>query len=238
MSSTSLSAAQPLIRFDKVTRSYGQSEATSVALYPTDLKINRGEFVAIVGPSGSGKSTIMHILGFMDRPSSGKYFFDGVDTSKVTNNQLAEFRSESIGFVFQAFNLLPHLTVLQNVQLPFLYNQRNSVDTFTTAKKVLEQVGLVDKLDKHPNELSGGQMQRVAIARALITQPALLLADEPTGNLDSKTGQEVIQLFKDLHRQGKTIVLITHDEKIAHAAARCITIQDGKLKQQCHSGQI
>jgi putative ABC transport system ATP-binding protein len=180
----------------------------------------------------------MHILGFMDRPSSGKYFFDGVDTSKVTNNQLAEFRSESIGFVFQAFNLLPHLTVLQNVQLPFLYNQRNSVDTFTTAKKVLEQVGLVDKLDKHPNELSGGQMQRVAIARALITQPALLLADEPTGNLDSKTGQEVIQLFKDLHRQGKTIVLITHDEKIAHAAARCITIQDGKLKQQCHSGQI
>ena len=231
MSSTPLSAAQPLIQFSKVTRTYGQSEATSVALYPTDLKINRSEFVAIVGPSGSGKSTIMHILGFMDRPTSGKYFFDGVDTSTVTNNQLAEFRSESIGFVFQAFNLLPHLTVLQNVELPFLYNQRNSVDTFTAAKKVLEQVGLADKLDKHPNELSGGQMQRVAIARALITQPALLLADEPTGNLDSKTGQEVIQLFKDLHTQGKTIVLITHDEKIAHAAARCITIQDGKLKQ-------
>lgn len=199
------------------------------ALYDIDLKVKKGEFVAIVGPSGSGKSTLMNVLGLLDHPTSGKYFLDGHDVSKLKENTRAEIRNKKIGFVFQSFNLLKRTSSLANTELPLIYSAVNAEQREELARKALELVGLSDKLNSKPNQLSGGQQQRVAIARALVTNPEIILADEPTGNLDSKTGEEVMDIFKKLNHTGKTIILITHSSDIAKDAERIVTIKDGRV---------
>lgn len=199
------------------------------ALYDIDLSIREGDFLAIVGPSGSGKSTLMNILGLLDRPTSGKYFLDGQDVSRLKENKLAQIRNKKIGFVFQSFNLLRRTSSLDNVSLPLVYAKVKHDERHEMAKKALNAVGLGDKLDSRPSQLSGGQQQRVAIARALVTNPEIILADEPTGNLDSKTGDEVMRIFKDLNKEGRTIILITHSNEIAKIAKRIVTIKDGRV---------
>jgi len=199
------------------------------ALQGINLSIRKNEFVAIVGPSGSGKSTLMNMLGCLDAPTSGTYILDNVDVSSLTDDEMAEIRSEKIGFIFQSFNLIQKLTALENVELPLIYSGVRSSERLKRAKLALEKVGLGDRLHHKPNELSGGQQQRVAIARALINNPPIIFADEPTGNLDTKSGEEIINLLKELHKSGNTIVLITHDNDIANQANRIIRIHDGKI---------
>jgi putative ABC transport system ATP-binding protein len=199
------------------------------ALVGVDIEINSGEFVAIMGPSGSGKSTLMHILGCLDTPTHGKYFIDGTEVSSMPKNRLAEIRNIKIGFVFQTFNLLPHLNVLKNVELPLIYSGIRKKDRIAKAKAILTEVGLADRLDHKPSELSGGQRQRVAIARAVISRPSIILADEPTGNLDSQSGGDVLAIFRELHERKNTIILVTHDENIAKVAQRVIYLKDGKV---------
>lgn len=199
------------------------------ALNGVSLTINEGEFVSITGPSGSGKSTLMHIIGCLDIPTSGNVMLDKHEVSKLTEKELAKIRNKKIGFVFQTFNLLARTSALDNVSLPLIYNGTAEENVPEKAKEALEKVGLGDRLEHHPNQLSGGQQQRVAIARALITDPAIILADEPTGNLDSKSGIEVMEIFKKLHKNGKTIVLVTHDQNIASQAQRTISIKDGQI---------
>ncbi|MCU1230161.1 MAG: putative transporter ATP-binding protein [Acidobacteria bacterium] len=218
-----------LIQLDEVTKTYDSGENEVQALRGVDVAINRGEFVSVIGPSGSGKSTLMHILGCLDTPSSGKYWLDGEDVAEMSSKQLARIRNQKIGFVFQTFNLLPRATILKNVELPLLYAGISTSDRREQAMEALKRVGL-DKRSKHrPNELSGGQRQRVAIARALVNNPSLILADEPTGNLDSKTGSDIIRIFEDLAAADETIVLVTHDPSIAARTQRRITIVDGKI---------
>lgn len=205
----------------------GSSE--TVALDNISFDVAKGEFVAIMGPSGSGKSTLMHMIGALDTPTSGTYILDGADVGKLTDDQLAEIRNKKIGFVFQAFNLLPRTTSLKNVMLPLIYAGMSKEQREKTAKKYLEMVGLGNRLNHTTSQLSGGQMQRVAIARALAMNPAILLADEPTGNLASVQGDEILEIFKKLNREGHTIVMITHEPDIASHAKRVITIRDGKI---------
>ncbi len=199
------------------------------ALRGINLNISTNEFVSIMGPSGSGKSTLMNILGCLDTPSSGKYLFDSIDIASRTDDELSEIRSHKIGFIFQTFNLLPKLNALQNVELPLVYAGVEKHLRRDMAAKALERLGLEDRMHHKPNEMSGGQRQRVAIARALVTNPGIILADEPTGNLDSKTGFEIMNIFKELHREGNTIILITHEPEIAEQAERSIIIRDGLI---------
>ncbi len=221
-----MNQAGNMIEIEQVTKVYQMGETEVRALNGVSLAINDGEWVAITGPSGSGKSTLMAILGCLDSPTSGAYRLDGQDVAKMRDDQLAAVRNQKIGFVFQQFNLLARTSALENVELPLLYSSRNH--RRDRAKAALEAVGLKDRLGHRPNELSGGQQQRVAIARALVSEPSILLADEPTGNLDSKTGKEIMELFGDLHRtRGITVIFVTHDPSIAANAQRVIRINDG-----------
>jgi putative ABC transport system ATP-binding protein len=218
-----------VITTQDLRKSYIVGEATIHALDGVSFTIQRGEMTAILGSSGSGKSTLMHLLGCLDRPDSGEYFLDGEPVSKRTDNELAKIRNQKIGFVFQTFNLLPRSTALENVELPILYSGKR--EARDRAREVLTEVGLGDRIHHQPNQLSGGQRQRVAIARALISNPSLLLADEPTGNLDSKTSEEIIELFKALHATGRTIIIVTHEPDIAAHCERKIILKDGKIFQ-------
>jgi len=213
-----------------VTKVYPMGEAQVQALRGVSLEIKAGEFIAVLGPSGSGKSTIMHILGCLDTPTSGTYHLDGVAIQGLNPNDLAEIRNRRIGFVFQSFHLLPRATACENVELPMVFAGVNSAGRKACAKSVLEQVGLKERIKHLPNELSGGERQRVAIARALINKPSIILADEPTGNLDSRSGAEILALFENLHAEGRTVILVTHDEAIAKKAHRVIRIFDGKIE--------
>jgi putative ABC transport system ATP-binding protein len=219
---------------------YGEGEGQVVALDGVSIKICRGEFVAIIGPSGSGKSTLMNILACLDRPTEGKYILAGEDVSGYSRKELAQIRSRELGFVFQSFNLLPRATALENVILPTIYRRENRInqkERVEAAMSALENVGLRDRMDHLPSELSGGQQQRVAIARALINNPLLILADEPTGNLDSRSSKEIIQLLIDLHYQGHTVVVVTHDMGVAHHTERMLMLQDGKLSSDQKNGE-
>ena len=218
-----------MIEFKDVYKVYQMGDNIINAADGISLKINKGEFVAIVGQSGSGKSTCMNIIGCLDVPTKGQYLLDGRDVGSMSRNELAEIRNELLGFIFQQYNLLPKLTLLENVELPLAYAGVSKGERRERAKKSLERVGLGDKLKHKPNQLSGGQQQRVSIARALVGNPAVILADEPTGALDSRTGREVLGLLQTLHKEGNTVVLITHDNTIAVQADRIIRLEDGKV---------
>jgi putative ABC transport system ATP-binding protein len=223
--------ADEVVRLDKVRRDYLVGDQITTALGGIDLVIERGEFVAIVGPSGSGKSTMMNLIGCLDRPSAGSVKIAGDSTNELNDNQLTSLRSKAIGFVFQQFQLLPNTTAIENVMAPLLYQGKSTKEAKKSATQMLTQLGLGDRLNFDRNRLSGGQQQRVAIARALVTSPDIVLADEPTGALDSKTGAAVIELLKDLHRDGRTIVLITHDLEIAASAPRRVFLRDGLIER-------
>jgi putative ABC transport system ATP-binding protein len=216
-----------MISMRKIRKSYAMGVQTVEALRGVDLEIGANEYVAVVGPSGSGKSTLMNILGCLDTPTSGDYFLSGEAVGTLDRNQLAEIRNKRIGFVFQNFNLLPYASALENVELPLLFGGVGTRQRRERAEAMLRRVGLEERMDHKPTELSGGQMQRVAIARALVNDPAIILADEPTGNLDSASGQAIVGLFRELHAAGQTIVLITHDSNVAKLASRVVRIQDG-----------
>jgi len=218
-----------LIEMHELTRVYQLGPQDIYALRGIDLIVEQGEYVAIMGPSGSGKSTLMNIIGCLDRPTAGKYFLDGTPVEAMNDDELAAVRNKKIGFVFQTFNLLSRTTALQNVELPLVYAKMPRVERQRQAEEALNAVGLGDRMSHQPNELSGGQRQRVAIARALVNKPSLLLADEPTGNLDSQTGREILDLFRDLHRRGNSIILVTHEDDVAREAKRIIHIRDGKI---------
>ena len=219
-----------VMRTQGITKVYAMGKTEVHALQGIDLVVNRGEMIAIVGASGSGKSTLMNIIGCLDYPTSGTYFLDGVHVEGLSRNKLADIRNRKIGFVFQGFNLLARTTALENVELPLLYDRsRRKISARKAAKEALERVGLGDRMDHEPSELSGGQQQRVAIARALVTNPSILLADEPTGNLDTKTSVEVLSLFQELHDQGMTVLLITHESDVADCTERIIELRDGKI---------
>lgn len=222
--------SDPLIHIEHIARTYEMGGETVHALRDVSLDIHPNEYVALMGPSGSGKSTLMNILGCLDTPSSGVYTFKGLDVNEMTDDDLAEIRNKEIGFVFQTFNLLPRATALKNIELPLIYSGVSSEDRKERAIKALEDVGLGDRMLHRPNELSGGQRQRVAVARALVTKPSIILADEPTGNLDTKTGIEIMKLFQDLWSKGNTVILVTHEEDIARHARRIIRIRDGKVE--------
>ena len=218
-----------LIEFDNVCKYYQMGDTTVKAADHISMKINKGEFVAIVGQSGSGKSTCMNIIGCLDVPTHGTYRLNGRDVGKMNRNELAAIRNEMLGFIFQQYNLLPKLNRMENVEVPLVYAGISRADRHVRAREVLEQVGLGDKLKNRPNQLSGGQQQRVSIARALVRNPPVILADEPTGALDSHTGREVLGLLQQLHKQGHTVVLITHDNSIAVQADRIIRLEDGRV---------
>ncbi|GAW31089.1 ABC transporter ATP-binding protein [Carboxydocella sp. JDF658] len=218
-----------MIRLEELSKHYQMGKVVVKALNNVSLTIAAGEMVGIVGPSGSGKSTLMNILGCLDVPTSGKYYLDGKEVSELDEDELAEIRNRKIGFVFQNFNLLPSLTALENVELPLIYRGIGGAERRIRALEALEKVGLSDRIDHKPVELSGGQQQRVAIARALAGDPPVILADEPTGNLDSRSGREVMEILAQLHQQGKTIIIITHDQNIAARLPRVVRIQDGML---------
>jgi putative ABC transport system ATP-binding protein len=218
-----------VIKTEDLAKVYEMGAEQVHALRGLDVEIRKGEYVAIMGPSGSGKSTLMNLIGCLDSPSSGKYWLAGRLVSDLDDDELAYIRNKEIGFVFQTFNLLPRATALHNVELPLIYNGTPAEERLERAKKALERVDLVDRMNHKPNELSGGQRQRVAIARALVNSPSIVLADEPTGNLDSKTGDEIMALFENLYLQGNTIILVTHENDIAQHAHRIIHIRDGKI---------
>jgi putative ABC transport system ATP-binding protein len=218
-----------LINLESVSRTYQIGAVEVPALVDASLRIREGEFVAIVGPSGSGKTTMMNILGCLDRPTSGRYLFDRVPVGDLNDDQLAVLRSRSIGFVFQNYSLLPRTTALDNVAAPLLYQGIGRGERLTRARAALERVGLADRLDHEPSELSGGQQQRVAVARALVTEPRMILADEPTGNLDSRSGADVMALLDEIHNAGGTVVLITHESTVARAAQRTVELMDGRI---------
>ena len=220
----------PLIRMEGVVKTYDAGELAVQALRGIDLRIEPGQMVAIIGPSGSGKSTLMHILGCLDAPSEGRYLLEGNDVSALSGFQLAGIRNQRIGFVFQTFNLLAKATLQRNVELPLLYAGLSSAERKERAHRALERVGLADRAKHRPAELSGGQRQRAAIARAIVNQPSLILADEPTGNLDTKTGLEILDIFDAMHAKGETIVIVTHDPRIAERCERVVSIVDGRIQ--------
>jgi len=225
----------PVIEVINVKKSYTLGDMEVPILRDINLEVREGEFLAIMGPSGSGKSTLMNLIGFLDRPTEGRIMVKGLDINKLSDKELARLRGLEIGFVFQTFNLIPRLTALENVELPTYANVRNGVDAHQRAKELLKLVGLGDRMHHKPGELSGGQSQRVAIARALINDPAILLADEPTGNLDSKTGSEILNMFTKLNEDGRTIVMITHDPEIARYADRVVLVKDGIIQNNPNS---
>jgi len=218
-----------LIEMHELTRVYQLGPQEIYALRGVDLVVEQSEYVAIMGPSGSGKSTLMNIIGCLDRPSAGKYILDGTPVESMNDDELAAVRNKKIGFVFQTFNLLARTNALQNVELPLVYARIPRVERREQAEEALSAVGLKDRMNHQPNELSGGQRQRVAIARALVNKPSLLLADEPTGNLDSQTGREILDLFRDLHSRGNSIIMVTHEDDLAREAKRVIHIRDGRI---------
>ncbi|EEO02261.1 TPA: ABC transporter ATP-binding protein [Vibrio cholerae] len=224
----SLSPA-PLVELQQICKHYTSGQNVVKALDGVDLTIRHGEFLAILGPSGSGKSTLMNVLGCLDKPTAGRYQLDGHPVDSLSTRQLAAIRNQKIGFVFQSFNLLEYASALDNVALPLVYTGVKAKDRRRRATELLTRVGLADRLDHKPNQLSGGQKQRVAIARALINQPQILLADEPTGALDSKSGAEIEALFNELHREGRTIIVVTHDNELAKRTKRIVTIRDGQV---------
>ncbi len=222
----------PVVKFKNVSRLYGdpnQEETVVKALDDVSFEIHKGEYVAITGPSGSGKSTLLHLLGLLDRQSLGEIYIDGVETDKLNDNELAKLRNQKIGFVFQQFNLLRRTAAWRNVELPLIYRGMSPSKRRETAMRELEAVGLGSRLNNTPGQLSGGQQQRVAIARALVTKPSMLLADEPTGNLDSKSGEAIMKLFDELHANGVTVVMVTHDPEKAKLAKRQIVVKDGRV---------
>ncbi len=219
-----------IIETTEIAKIYQMGTQTVNALQSISININRGEYVAFMGPSGSGKSTLMNIIGCLDTPSAGTYILNNKDVSHMTENELADIRNKEIGFVFQTFNLLPRATALENVALPLIYAGLGKSDRDEKAMQTLENVGLADRADHKPNELSGGQRQRVAIARALVNDPSIILADEPTGNLDSKTSYDIMDLFHDLHDNGNTIIMVTHEDDIAHYAHRIVRLRDGLVE--------
>ena len=221
---------QPLIKITNIKRDFVLGNEIVYVLKGIDLEINKGEYVALMGPSGSGKSTLMNILGCLDTATSGSYILNNKDVSQMHDDELAEIRNKEIGFVFQTFNLMPRTTALNNVALPMIYAGYSKSERIVRAKEVLEQVNLADRMDHQPNQLSGGQRQRVAIARALVNRPSIILADEPTGNLDSKTSNEIMKLFGDIHKLGNTVILVTHEEEIAAYANRIIRLRDGLIE--------
>ncbi len=218
-----------LIKTEAIVKTYSLGKTVVKALDGINLEIEKGEYIALMGPSGSGKSTLMHILGCLDSPDSGRYFFDGADIAQKSDSELARLRNRAFGFVFQNYSLLPRLSALANVSLPLLYAGASRKERQRRARELLEMVGLLDRLNHRPNELSGGEMQRVAIARALANRPTVILADEPTGNLDSKTGIEIMRLFDRLAAEGNTILIVTHDLTIAQHARRIERLKDGKI---------
>jgi len=224
-----LNSTEAILQLRDITRDFKLGAQTVHVLKGIDLDIAKNQYVALMGPSGSGKSTLMNLLGCLDTPTAGSYKLNGTDVSSLNDNELAEIRNREIGFVFQTFNLLPRSTALENVALPLIYAGMNKEERLARAAEVLEQVGLADRMDHRPNQLSGGQRQRVAVARALVNKPALILADEPTGNLDSKTSVEIMKLFDDIQAAGNTVVLVTHEEDIAQHAKRIIRLVDGNI---------
>ncbi len=221
--------APPVVALDRMGRTFPGTPPVE-ALGGVDLTIERGDYLALVGPSGSGKSTLLHLLGLLDQPTEGSYFLDGIDTDSLTEPQRAGLRASHIGLVFQAFHLLAHRTNVENVMLADVYRQGGRTDRRRRARQVLESVGLGHRVDGNPTTLSGGERQRVAIARALVSEPRLVLADEPTGNLDTRTGEQIMELFDQLHRRGLTVVVITHDDSVAARAQRIVRIRDGRLE--------
>lgn len=226
---------QEVIKLENIKRFFKIGDVEVQALRGVDLTINKGEYVALMGPSGSGKSTLMNLLGCLDTPSAGKYWLSGQDVSQMDDDELAEIRNKEIGFVFQTFNLLPRSTALDNVALPLVYAGYGRTERNERALKTLESVGLADRTDHKPNELSGGQRQRVAIARALINNPSIILADEPTGNLDTKTSYEIMELMEKIHEQGNTVIIVTHEEDIARRAHRIVRLRDGVVESDTMS---
>jgi putative ABC transport system ATP-binding protein len=222
-------AAVPVIELEDIHKTYAMGDASVHALCGVDLRIERGAFVAIMGPSGSGKTTLMEVMGCLSNPSSGRYLLNGRDVAAIGHDGLAKLRGEEIGFVFQSFNLLPRLNALENVELPLIYRRVGRRERRRRALESLEHVGLAQRASHLPSELSGGERQRIAVARSLVNRPSLMLADEPTGNLDTRTGDEILQLFMRLHAEHNTIVIVTHDPHIAELAPRCIRIQDGRI---------
>ncbi len=221
--------APPLLQLEGVSRIYDMGRVQVVALREVDLTIEAGEFVAVLGPSGSGKSTLMNLIGCLDRPTTGTYRLGGQDVALLTGDDLAAVRGRNVGFVFQSYDLLPRTSALENVATPLMYQAVGRRERLARAQAVLERLGLGDRLDHHPNELSGGQQQRVGIARALVTDPPIILADEPTGNLDTVSGADVLALFRQLHRTGRTVILITHDADVASHADRQVHVRDGRV---------
>lgn len=228
---------QSLIKVKGVSKIYKTGEIVVKALDGVSFEVKRGEFVAIMGPSGSGKSTLMHILGALDKPTSGEYVLDGKNVENLNEDELADIRNEKIGFVFQFYNLLPRTSALKNVSIPMMYGGIVKEDRVKKAKKYLEMVGLGDRLDHTPGQLSGGQQQRVAIARALSMNPSIILADEPTGNIATKQASEIMEIFQDINEKGNTILMITHESEIAEYAKRVIKIRDGKIAEDNHNGK-
>lgn len=224
-----------LLSLDNVSKLYKMGETVVTALDGVSFNVERGEFLSIMGPSGSGKSTCMNLIGCLDKPTSGEILINGKKVSLMNQNQLAEIRNRTIGFVFQQYNLLPNLSVIENVMLPLRYQGVPVAERRKRAEKVLDRMGLSDRLNHKPSELSGGQKQRTAIARATVTNPALILADEPTGALDSHTGESVMDLFNEINREGTTIIVVTHDEKIGRSLPRTIRILDGKIQEDFHA---
>ncbi|MFA6260331.1 MAG: ABC transporter ATP-binding protein [Bacteroidia bacterium] len=227
--------AQPVIELTNITRHFKIGDVEVQALRGISLQIQKGEYVALMGPSGSGKSTLMNILGCLDTPTSGKYILNNQDVSDLSDNELAEIRNKEIGFVFQTFNLLPRSTALENVALPLVYAGYGKKERRARAETTLASVSLADRMHHKPNELSGGQRQRVAIARALINNPSMILADEPTGNLDSKTSYEIMELIEHIHQQGNTVIVVTHEEDIARRAKRIVRLRDGIIENDTQS---
>lgn len=217
------------MQLEEIGHKYKNDSIEIKALDGINLRVDKGEFIAIMGPSGSGKSTLMHVIGCLHKPGSGCYILEGTNVETLRDSELARIRNQKIGFIFQSFNLLPRLTAIKNVALPLIYRGYSKVKRFESAEIALKSVGLEDRMHHRPNELSGGQQQRVAIARALVTEPSILVADEPTGNLDSTSGQEIMQIFTKLNKKGKTIILVTHEEEKARYAHRTIRLKDGRI---------